>query len=53
MKTLIAKLIIIIIITTPIGLFIVNKFGQTANTIYWVSLIIGSLIQQIIWNFWE
>mgnify|MGYP001571890942 CR=1 FL=1 len=52
-KTIIAKFIVSTLITFPLGILIGYKFGETANIIYWGSIMLGSIIQQIIWNFWD
>ena len=53
MNKLVAKGIVILLITVPIGLLISYKFGETANWIYWGGMVLGQFIQQIVWNFWE
>ncbi len=51
-KTLIIKCIIGMLITAPLGYFIQIKFGTIANLIYWGSIILGQIMQQLLWNYY-
>lgn len=50
-KAAVAKILLFMLLTLPIGLFVSFKFGDPAYWIYWGGIIVGQFTQQFIWNY--